>query len=224
MKVWSAVLVALAGACDGRHASTEPRGSREPWRVERHLGEIERWEQDVQWLAGEATDIVARYEAATGDLRVVEATSAEAIERAAVASRSLLEARQGWEAAQRRWALYQVLVQVAATLDATGIDRSRALAARPSGVPDCADGMSVAAYRAALIALGADLLGKDIDHIVPRALGGADHPANYRVISSSLNRSLGSSWGADKCASVGERCRGAVAVSRRCGSYAGPSF
>jgi hypothetical protein len=85
--------------------------------------------------------------------------------------------------------------------------------------------MSTAAYRALLTARGIDLTGKDIDHIVPRSLGGADNPGNYQVLSASENRSLGATWNEAKCTSVGEaRCARAVATSHECGTLRGIGF
>lgn len=72
---------------------------------------------------------------------------------------------------------------------------------------------------------GVDLAGKDIDHIVPRSLGGADNPGNYRIISAHENRSLGATWNEEKCLAVGEtRCARAVATSHECGSLRGIGF
>jgi len=49
--------------------------------------------------------------------------------------------------------------------------------------------VSTASHRLNLIDKGVNLTGKDIDHIIPKNLGGADTPLNYQVVSSSLNRS-----------------------------------
>ena len=85
--------------------------------------------------------------------------------------------------------------------------------------------MTTAVYRRQLVRQGINLLGMDIDHIVPRSLGGADHPMNYQVLDTSTNRSLGATWNANKCLMAGQaRCSEALAVSRHCGSYAGPWF
>lgn len=55
----------------------------------------------------------------------------------------------------------------------------------------CATTVSTRNFRSQLRADGIDLGGKDIDHIWPRSLGGIDHPLNYQVLDSHLNRSLG---------------------------------
>lgn len=57
----------------------------------------------------------------------------------------------------------------------------------------CASTVSTRTFRAQLRADGINLDGKDIDHIWPRSLGGVDHPLNYQVLDSHLNRSLGAS-------------------------------
>lgn len=63
------------------------------------------------------------------------------------------------------------------------------LAAASSGL--CSTTASTRAFRARLRAEGVELDGQDIDHIWPKSLGGVDHPLNYQVLDSSLNRSLG---------------------------------
>ena len=57
-----------------------------------------------------------------------------------------------------------------------------------------------------MTAAGVNLVGKDIDHIIPKSLGGADHPSNYQVLDSSLNRSLGATWNREKCQMVSSQC------------------
>ncbi len=54
---------------------------------------------------------------------------------------------------------------------------------------------------------GVQLKGYDIDHIVPRCLGGLDHPFNYCIVPVSLNRHWGTNWTASKRNTLG---RGAV--------------
>ncbi len=55
----------------------------------------------------------------------------------------------------------------------------------------CQGHMSTAAYRRQLRADGVPIEGRDVDHVFPRALGGADNVANYQLLPSSVNRSLG---------------------------------
>jgi hypothetical protein len=49
--------------------------------------------------------------------------------------------------------------------------------------------MSTQEYRENLKNKGFDLNDLDIDHIIPKAKGGVDHPWNYQAVNSSLNRS-----------------------------------
>lgn len=50
---------------------------------------------------------------------------------------------------------------------------------------------------------GLDLGGYEIDHIVPRSLGGIDHPHNYAIVPRNLNRQWRGDWTADKRAELG---------------------
>jgi hypothetical protein len=45
---------------------------------------------------------------------------------------------------------------------------------------------------------GLDLQGYEVDHIVPRSLGGVDHPHNYALVPRSLNRQWAGNWTAAK--------------------------
>lgn len=132
------------------------------------------------------------------------------------------QARELYEQARERWEFYQKLVIVAATIDANNLERFRAETGNNlvRGL-DCSEGMSTRAFRAFLTAQGFDLTGKDIDHIVPRSLGGADHPANFQVLPSSQNRSLQATFDRAKCAATKGKCAGAMAISRKCGTFRG---
>jgi hypothetical protein len=50
---------------------------------------------------------------------------------------------------------------------------------------------------------GVALAGYDIDHIVPRCLGGLDHPYNYCIVPTGLNRRWGPDWTPAKRAALG---------------------
>ena len=43
----------------------------------------------------------------------------------------------------------------------------------------------------------------EVDHIVPRALGGVDHPYNYALVRRDLNRQWSANWTADKRRELG---------------------
>lgn len=212
-------------ACDAQAAITNNRATADQHEVERRIAAVNDWEQRTRELASEVDKLRARYAGVREQFESASAAYRNVVARNTSASTSFAEAKSIWQAAQRRWELYQLLVQVAAALDAHNLDKFRALTGS-EGVDslDCSAGMSTEAFRRLLVSRGFNLIGKDIDHIVPRALGGADHPANYRIVPSSLNRSLGSSWGPEKCASVGAKCAGAIGISRTCGSYEGPDF
>jgi hypothetical protein len=58
---------------------------------------------------------------------------------------------------------------------------------------------TTAEYRKSLDAQGMNLKDKDIDHIIPKAKGGVDHPWNYQAVSSSLNRAWQDGHLFEKC-------------------------
>lgn len=99
-------------------------------------------------------------------------------EQAAQAGRAAAEsyerAAADYEAAARSWRFVTISILAAATWT------TQATSATPGQ------------YRKQLRQQGLDLDGLDTDHGLPKSKGGADHPLNYRMIESSLNRSLGS--------------------------------
>lgn len=50
---------------------------------------------------------------------------------------------------------------------------------------------------------GLDLQEYEIDHIVPRSVGGVDHPHNYAVVPRHLNRQWAGNWHAAKRSALG---------------------
>ena len=199
---------------------------------------VRRIEQRADAFAADADDAHRRARELSKDWEDLRERHSEVLTRMRETETALENARSNYNKAsseyqqadatageaRRRWELFRELVQVAASIDARNLDASRG-GARVGSDLNCDDGRSTSAYRAMLIAQGKVLTGKDIDHIVPRSLGGADHPSNYQVLDSSVNRSLGNAWNEAKCAAVGaERCAKAVHISRRCGSFDGPAF
>ncbi len=160
-------------------------------------------------LSGEWRGVVGAFEqaresysAARVQFEVAQRTGGEARDTFAAAA-------EQWQRAATLWQFYRELVLIAATMDAAALRGSAVCERTPTG-----------SYRRQLEAQGKSLTGKDVDHIVPRSLGGADHPSNYQLLPSSVNRSQGAWWGIDKCLSVGVAiCAAAVAVSVKCGSY-----
>lgn len=225
--ILSMLLFAVTFACplDYREDPTIAKTRRaEPERLERLALRVRDVERRARVLSSRWTDVRQGYHRAQQDFTAAEVKYQMAARSSDAASTTFSVARTAWEEARWRWELYQQLVLVAAAIDAHNLDRYRSLTGDHVDSLDCSDGMSVRAFRELLISRGIDLRGKDIDHIVPRSLGGADHPANYRVLDSGLNRSLQDTWGPGKCRLAGRKCAGAIAISRKCGTYRGPEF
>lgn len=221
-----ALLVATAIGCQaqGGHAQDERIS-----RLAQLLASQESATASIESQAGQLSatwdDVKAGYRRAA----MQSEDAARVLDGAATAYGSASQqseaARRTAERATQRWKLFQTLVVLAATIDASNIEAARANQAAEAGRVTCETGMSTSAYRAMLSASGIALDGMDVDHIVPRSLGGADHPDNYQLLPASVNRSLGNTWNEDKCLSVGgERCARAVAISRKCGSFRSLGF
>ena len=140
------------------------------------------------------------------------------------ASDGYREARETWERARVAFDFATELVMIAAAIDAANLDafRSRGIPGVEGSDLQTCDTVSRGTFRRRLEAQGMDLTGIDVDHIVPRSLGGLDHPLNYQLLDASTNRSLGAAFGAEKCQMVGlALCAAAVAISQRCGGFTG---
>ena len=126
--------------------------------------------REVHQVAQAWWTIAAEFDAAT-----------EAYERArAIAD----EARAGFVEAQTRYqqAADRFRMAAAIIIAAAASDALRDF---------CGQRMSTRTFRARRRAEGISIDGKDVDHAWPRALGGADHPLNYQLLDSTVNRSLG---------------------------------
>lgn len=55
----------------------------------------------------------------------------------------------------------------------------------------CATKMPTDTFRKKLVSAGVNVEGKHVDHIIPSAKGGADHPLNYQLWDASKNMSCG---------------------------------
>lgn len=175
----------------------------------RHDRELAEVEGAVAHLSTEWRAVVVGYERARRAYDFARERYEEAQLRSTQARETYDAAAETWAGAARTWQLYQALVVIAAQMDAAAL----------SGVSVC-ERTPTSSYRRKLEAEGTNITGKDVDHIVPRSLGGADHPSNYQVLPSSVNRAQGAWWGVDKCLSVGiPTCAAAIAVSVKCGSY-----
>ena len=166
-------------------------------------------------------EVADAYDRASMRYAQTRAAFEEARGQASASAEAFARAQTEFEAATEIWKFYGELVRVAAAIDAANLDAARAGRFNGEG-PDCRP-MSAQQYRRQLEQQGVDLTGKDIDHIVPRSLGGADDVSNYQVLDQSLNRSLGATWGPDKCNLAGiPQCALAVAISHRCGAFTAP--
>jgi 5-methylcytosine-specific restriction endonuclease McrA len=193
-------------------------------RIEAQSIEIDEIDKQVNNLTSEWADLTSRY-------KEISSTYKQSSKASTAASRSYgdavdknQQAAAIAEEAQTRWRFFQELIMAAAAIDAANLDAARAVPGSRPAI-NCAEAMSTSSYRRLLANQGVDLSGMDVDHIVPRSLGGADHPENYQLLSASTNRSLGNTWNEAKCASVGpRRCVKAISASRKCGSFKGTAF
>ncbi len=174
-----------------------------------HDANLEEVERAAANLSSEWHEVTLGYERAKHSYAMARRRFDTADRTSADARDVFIAASEEWKRAEMLWDFYRDLVLLAATIDAAAL----------KGTPVCSK-VSTQSYRHDLAAKGENLAGRDVDHIVPRSLGGADHPSNYQVLSSHVNRSQGAWWGFDKCLSVGAIvCAAAVAVSVKCGSY-----
>lgn len=63
--------------------------------------------------------------------------------------------------------------------------------------------LSTQQVRAVLSGIGVPLGGKQIDHIIPKSVGGLDHPRNYCIVPIDLNRAWANNWTDEKRAVLG---------------------
>lgn len=211
------VLGLVLAACRGDGGADPDRVAALTAAVDQLDGDLSQTEQRARALSAAWSRLAEGYDKLAAAYRAARQTYDEAQRTAGATSTTFRSASEDWNAARVRWELYGEIVMLAVQMDRGG-------ASGRKGHVDC-NPMSTAAFRKLLLGRGIDLTGKDIDHIVPRALGGADDSANYQVLDSSVNRSLGKTWNVEKCLMAGRRqCKEAVAVSSRCGSYRGAGF
>lgn len=187
--------------------------------------DLDRAEADATRLQHQWQPVLDSYHRSAQEFEEARLAFERAEQDATHATRLSKVAAERAKQAEKRFRLYQAMVLVAAQIDAGNLDSYRSWRSAQSANSefDCAP-VNTAKFRRHLLELGISLAGKDVDHIVPRSLGGADHPSNYQLLDSSTNRSLGNTWNRQKCIAVGSRCAEAMAVSMKCGSYAGPGL
>lgn len=208
----------LCGSCTAVEEDAQLRALQRA--VSEHSAQLDQVRQRVQNQHSQVAEILASFARARMEFESAARLYREARSLHADELVILRSARASYEEAVQRWHVAQALIVAAAAFDASHLDANAWRGGRFGG--SCSDGMSTAAFRALLGTLGVSLVGMHIDHIVPRAMGGADHPLNYQILPRELNQSLGASWGPDKCALAGAAaCRDAVSISRACGSFRG---
>lgn len=213
------LLVAVVGACSDAQPNANARVEALAGRVDNFDDELAEAEKQVGALSSDFAEIAEAYKSVADRYRDAQRSHREVAEHANVSRELSLQAAKDYESAAASLRFVRLVIKAAIQLDKmrarSGQQRGRAEDGDPC------EKVSTASYRRQLEARGVDLDGKDIDHIVPRSIGGFDGPANYQVLDSSVNRSLGATWNIAKCAMAGEKCAGAVAVSAKCGSYRG---
>ncbi len=174
-RVYALLIAGTVLACSSKHDPDRLR------RVEAAASTHSQAVDDVTARAARLSiawdDVRAGFAQATRANLAAQATLMNASETYGAASLQFREATAVATRASARWQLFQQLVIAAALLDAANFDTARAAAEGSANALSCDAGMSTAAFRTVLIAQGVNLTGMDIDHIVPRALGGADNAA-----------------------------------------------
>ena len=148
----------------------EQRAATDDVQLDSLAVRVETFEATV----GELTDL---YGEADRKLEEARLRYERASAHAKTANEANLAAAKAYEAAARNWKLITIAILAAASYDLAG--------------HLCATRMSTSAFRRELREQGIDLTGLDVDHGLPYSRGGADHPLNFRMIESGLNRSLG---------------------------------
>lgn len=147
-----------------------PQVAEQAW-----IGQLDR---EASGLLVDAAFLRQEADAATQDYKTAILLYGEAQRLGAAASDKFKRATADWTEAETRFRWVSLLVIAAAASDLLG-----------HGL--CGSVESTAKFRRDLRGHGIDLDGKDVDHVFPRAFGGADHPLNYQLLPSSLNRALG---------------------------------
>jgi hypothetical protein len=215
----------LAALCFACATTSEQRLDRLEERLDAHDQDLDEAEEAVARLSAEWNDVVLSYERAKTNYVAARAAYLQASEHASETKVRYQTAADTWKSAATWWRITRVMVIAATMIDARVLDGYRRWrASSPRGSAFSCAPVSTATFRRQLVALGVSVVGMDVDHIVPKALGGPDNPANYQLIPSSLNRSLQDTWNREKCAMAGDQCGVAIAVSKECGTYHGPWF
>lgn len=168
-----ALAFALAPACASPSARTEAQLTALEKRYAEDAARIDGVAIDLDRLTITQRQVLATYAAAKGSWTAASTLQREAASQSDAARRAFDQAAADYAEAERNFRLAAV-----------------AMATIAAGSILCEGTVTTAKYRTQLKREGIDLHGKDIDHLFPRSLGGIDHPLNYQVLDSSLNRSL----------------------------------
>lgn len=168
------VALTLAGCAsqttDARIARFETNARADDQAIESLSDRIAAFEREVD-------EVVGLYDRASVEREAARERYERVTHLADDAGRLHEQAARDYEEAARNWRLVTISLLLAASWDYAG--------------HLCGTRMTTGEYRKQLKADGIDLEGLDADHGLPKSMGGADHPLNYRMIDSSLNRSLG---------------------------------
>ncbi len=183
------VVAALVGSACGAAATGNDDLSAEiadlQASMDQQSTDLDQVEADAAALVRGVAAVVDRYEDAADRLR----RATEEYERAT---------QQFDEASTEFRAAAATFEEVAEGYRVAAIALIAIAGADMVGSAMCGHRMSTQAYRAELRSQGYNLDGLDVDHIIPRSLGGPDNPMNYQLLDSSLNRSLGAGGLLDK--------------------------
>lgn len=173
----AAVVIALAASlvCCDRHddrieqlAAIE---SRDRAAVRDLAREAERLQQGARLVVARYREVERAYQRARSQHEAARIDYAQSAANFDNAERRFRDATEQW---------HRVAAVVIALAAAQGV-----------GQHLCNGMTSTRQFREQLRRLGIDPTGMDVDHVLPHSLGGANHPLNYNLIESSVNRSMG---------------------------------
>ncbi len=184
-----AFLGALAGCSDvelGGAIDVLPRELRLFARITDSEIREQRDAREVAQMTFEADWLLAAARLAAQEATAATESFARAERDFEHASRHFDRAAGTWRAAEASYASAAQRFRLASIVAV--VVAGHALASPRGGLCQT---VSTSTYRRRLAREGVDLSGLDVDHLWPRSRGGADHPWNYQLLESSVNRSLG---------------------------------
>lgn len=204
---WGVGFLLVTAGCSSRLGTLERRVARAQEVERQQATQMDALQRGVESARAEVSQLVEELRSAEADFLAAEAQYRLASTSAENATESFEQAQHHYAQAEADYRRFAFVLVVAAGVDSLG----SAL---------CGSTVSTQAYRKQLARKGIQLEGMDVDHLWPRARGGADHPWNYQLLPEGLNRSLGASIWEKFTAWPLETVRGLVVsalVSLRCG-------